>query len=60
MACLLIYHSPSIVFITEGDCGFVVKARLTGSKEPIDVSDYISRKISSRYGKVVSYYEYRK
>jgi hypothetical protein len=48
------------VFLTEGDCGFIVKARFTNNKEPKDVVDYISKNVGSKYGKVVSYYEYRK
>ena len=48
------------VYLTEGDCGFIVKARFTNGKEPTDVTNFISRKISNRYGKVVSHYEYRK
>lgn len=48
------------VFLTEGDCGFIVKARLMNDKEPKDVVRYISKMIGSSYGKVVSHYEYRK
>lgn len=48
------------VFLTEGDCGFIVKARFIRDKEPKDVTDYISRNMGTRYGKVVSYCEYRK
>jgi hypothetical protein len=48
------------VLITEGDCGFIVKARLVNGKEPTDVASYISKNIGSRYGKVVSHCEYKK
>ena len=48
------------VFLTEGDCGFIVKARFTKDKEPKEVVDYISRNIGTQYGKVVSHWEYRK
>ena len=48
------------VFLTEGDCGFIVRARFNKEKEPKDITDYISRNISNRYGRVVSRCEYRK
>lgn len=57
---LMMFESVKEVLLTEGDCGFVVKARFTDGKEPLDVADYISKNISSRYGKAVSHYEYRK
>ncbi len=48
------------VYLTEGDCGFIVKARFMNGKEPVNVTNYISRNISNKYGRVVSHYEYRK
>ena len=43
------------VFLTGNDFGFVVRARFFSGKEPKNIKTYISRKISSRYGKIVSY-----
>ena len=57
---LLGLESVEEVLLTEGDCGFVVKARFTNGKEPKEVADYISRNMGSRYGRVVSHCEYRK
>jgi hypothetical protein len=48
------------VLLTEGDCGFIVKARFVDGREPKDVAEYISKNVGSRYGMVVSYCEYRK
>ena len=48
------------VFLTDGDYGFIVKARFFNGREPKDVTEYISRKISNNYGKVVSYFQYSK
>ncbi len=48
------------VFLTDGDFGFVVKARFTDGKEPNDVTSFISKNINSKFGKAVSHYEYKK
>jgi DNA-binding Lrp family transcriptional regulator len=48
------------VFLTEGDCGFIVKARITKDKEPKGILKYILGNVGNRYGRVVSYCEYRK
>ena len=57
---LLGLRSVEEVFVTDGDCGFIVKARLTNNREPKEVAAYISKNIGSRYGRVMSYLEYRK
>lgn len=48
------------VFITDGDYGYLVKTRLSTDKEPKDVTRYIERHVDQRYGKLVSYYKYKK
>ncbi|MFI5412695.1 MAG: hypothetical protein ACHQX1_02290 [Candidatus Micrarchaeales archaeon] len=48
------------VFLTDGDYGFVVKARFLNGKEPDNVTRYISRNLSAKFGKVVSHYEFKK
>ena len=48
------------VFLTDGDYGFVVKTRFFKGDEPGDITKYIARNVSRRFGKVVSYYQYRK
>ena len=48
------------VFLTDGDFGYIVKARFANGKEPSDVTRYIERHVDRRYGKVVSYYQYKK
>lgn len=41
------------VSLTEGSCGFIVRVRFIRGKEPSSVTLYISKNISSKYGKVV-------
>ncbi len=48
------------VFVTDGDYGFVVKARFSEGKEPDDAYTYISKKLGGSFGRVTSYYQYRK
>ena len=48
------------VFLTDGDYGFIVKARFFKDEEPNDVTKYISSKMGGRFGKVVSYIQYKK
>jgi DNA-binding Lrp family transcriptional regulator len=57
---LMELKSVKEVLLTEGDCGFIVKARFTDGKEPTEVADYILKNVSSRYGRAISHYEYRK
>ncbi|MDE1871240.1 MAG: Lrp/AsnC family transcriptional regulator [Candidatus Micrarchaeota archaeon] len=47
------------VFVTDGDYGFVVKAR-NGVGEPDDACEYISRKLGCGLVKATSHYQYRK
>ena len=48
------------VFVTDGDYGFIVKTRFFEGEEPYDAYNYISKKLGSNFGKVTSYYQYRK
>ena len=48
------------VFVTDGDCGFVVKTRFSMEDEPKDVIQFIKNHVGRSYGAVVSHYEYRK
>lgn len=48
------------VFLTDGDFGFLVKTRFLKGEEPDNLVRYIERHIGQSYGKVVSYYQYRK
>lgn len=48
------------VFLTEGEYGFMVKARVSGINGTENVADYISKSMGSKYGEVTSYFEYRK
>ncbi len=48
------------VFVTDGDYGFIVKTRFSEGKEPKNVTRYITKHIGQDYGKVVSYYRYKK
>jgi hypothetical protein len=48
------------VFLTEGEYGFIVKARVSGIDGKENVADYISENVGSSYGEVTSYFEYRK
>lgn len=57
---LISLKSVEEVFVTDGDCGFVVKARFSKEGEPKDVMKFIKGHIGRSFGAVVSYYEYRK
>ena len=57
---LMELESVEEVLLTEGECGFIVKARFVDGRKPSDVEDYISKNISSRYSRVVGHCEYRK
>ena len=48
------------VYVTEGEAGFMVKARFDGEREPNKVAEYIRDNIDSRYGTLVSYLNYRR
>lgn len=48
------------VYVTDGDYGFVVKTRFFEGQEPDDAFNFISRKLGSNFGKVTSYYQYKK
>jgi DNA-binding Lrp family transcriptional regulator len=48
------------VYLTDGDYGFVVKTRFINGKEPHDITRYIASHISPKFGRVTSYYQYRK
>ena len=48
------------VSIADGDYGLIVKVRFQPGLEPQSVSDYITKKISSSYGTLDSYYQYKK
>ena len=47
------------VFLSDGDCGFLVKVRFIEGKEPPDIAGYLKGRIAARYGTVNSYYQYR-
>lgn len=46
------------VDITEGDYGYVVKAKYTGEDDAI--GEYIAKNMKSKYGVALSYYNLRK
>jgi DNA-binding Lrp family transcriptional regulator len=48
------------VFVTDGDYGFVVKARFFEGKEPDDAQNFLLKKMGGNFGKVTSYYQYKK
>ncbi len=48
------------VFLTDGDFGYIVKARFSKDNEPEDAVDHLAKRIDSKFGKVVSYYQYKK
>ncbi len=47
------------VFLSDDDCGFIVKVRFIDGKEPPDVAGYMKGRIAARYGIVDSYYRHR-
>ena len=48
------------VFVTDGDYGFVVKARFFDGKEQEDIQEYITKRLGGNYGMVTSHYQYKK
>ena len=48
------------VFVTDGDYGFLVKARFFSDREPDDACRYIESRLSGSYGKITSHYQYTK
>ena len=57
---LMDLSSVQEVFLTEGDFGYVVKARFFNGKEPKDVTNYISKAVDNKFGEVLSHMEYKK
>ena len=47
------------VFLTDGDFGYIVKARFSKEGEYEDTVDHIAKKLGSKFSKAVSYYQYR-
>jgi hypothetical protein len=48
------------VYLTEGNYGFIVRVRFSDEGVPKNVTDYISKNVSKKYGELTSYFEYRK
>jgi DNA-binding Lrp family transcriptional regulator len=48
------------VYLTEGNYGFIVRVRFSDENRPKNVTDYISKNVSRKYGELTSYFEYRK
>lgn len=47
------------VFVTDGDYGFVVRAKCDAHGQD-DAFDYLSKKLSGNFEKATSYYQYKK
>ncbi len=48
------------VFVTDGDYGFVVKARVSGEGKTDNAHDYLSRRLGCSFGKATCHYQYKK
>ncbi len=48
------------VYVTGGDCGFMVKAKFYAHDAPDDLEKYLAKNIDPKYGAVVSYYRLKK
>jgi hypothetical protein len=48
------------VFVTDGDYGFIVKTRFFDGMKSDGVHNYISKRLGSDFGRVTSYYQYKK
>jgi hypothetical protein len=57
---LLALNDVLEVYVTEGNAGFMVKARFDGEREPEQVANYIKANIDNRYGTLVSYLNYKR
>ena len=54
------FENVDEVLLTEGDYGFIVKARMDSLEESKELARCISEVSSGSCGTVVSYYKYRK
>ena len=54
------FDSVEEVLLTEGDFGFIVKARMDSATDNGDLARCIAEVSSGNCGTVVSYYKYRK
>lgn len=57
---MLSLKSVQEVFLTDGDYGYLVKAKFSKDDEPKDVVDSLAKRVDRKFGKVISYYRYRK
>ena len=48
------------VYVTGGDCGFMVKAKFYDHDKPNDLEKYLANNVDPKYGAVVSYYRLKK
>jgi len=48
------------VLVTDGDYGYIVKTRFVDDKTPDNVERYLLNKVGAKYGKCISYYEYKR
>ena len=48
------------IYLTDGDYGFLVKARFLNGKEPHDITRYIAGHVSTKFGRVTSYHQHNK
>ncbi|MEM3841071.1 MAG: hypothetical protein QXN59_00015 [Candidatus Micrarchaeaceae archaeon] len=48
------------VFLTDGDFGYIVKARFNEGNEPSDVERFIQKRLGNRYGRVTTFDKYGK
>lgn len=48
------------VFVTDGDYGFVVKARVPESRKADNGRDYVSKRLGGSFGKATSHYQYKR
>jgi hypothetical protein len=58
-AKLLALEAIEEVYVTEGDYGFLVKAKFK-DKEPDGVSEYIKKNLNRRFNMALSYYNLKK
>jgi DNA-binding Lrp family transcriptional regulator len=48
------------VYLTEGNYGFIVRVKFSEGSVLKNVTEYISKNVSKRYGELTSYFEYSK
>ncbi|MCL4373851.1 MAG: Lrp/AsnC ligand binding domain-containing protein [Candidatus Marsarchaeota archaeon] len=57
---LIAFSEVAEVYVTEGQAGFMVKAKFFDDNSPSDIEQYIKDKLGAKYGMLISPMQYAK